>query len=252
MNKSIILGIRRFLVRIPRLIWQQEVARSARMGQKSLAFMTPDHHRVRDFVVRELPRIARPISPELISVSLDLKHEQVVSILDELEQRLTFLYRNEMGAVTWAYPVTVDPTPHRISFSSGEQIYAAWGIDAIATPFVQGQLRKDPLTFTIHTCCAHCGKEFNIEMDGELNYTVSELEAKPMVFVPMVDFSRLEDPSIIDAFWRNSVFFWSEEHVKEYRREHRNIRGTFMSLAQSVYLTPITQGAIFGFPRRET
>ena len=40
----------------------------------------------------------------------------------------------------------------------------------------------------------------HIEMDSELNYSVSEPDSKPLVFVPMVDFSTLEDPSIIDAF----------------------------------------------------
>jgi len=38
---------------------------------------------------------------------------------------MTYLYRNARGEVTWAYPVTVDHTPHRVTFSSGEQIYAA-------------------------------------------------------------------------------------------------------------------------------
>jgi hypothetical protein len=65
---------------------------------------------------------------------------------------------------------------------------------------VQGQLRKEELTFTIHTTCAHCGKEIYIEMDSDLNYTVLEQDAKPLVFVPMVDFGKLKDPSIIDAF----------------------------------------------------
>jgi len=37
-------------------------------------------------------------------------------------------------------------------------------------------------------------------MDSDLNYTVSEPDAKPLVFVPMVDFGKLKDPSIIDAF----------------------------------------------------
>jgi hypothetical protein len=37
-------------------------------------------------------------------------------------------------------------------------------------------------------------------MDGDLNYRVVEDGAKPLVFVPMVDFDKLEDPSIIDAF----------------------------------------------------
>jgi hypothetical protein len=125
MNKSLLLGIWRILLRIPRPIWQQEVARSARAGEKSLAFMTDGHHRVRDFVVRELPRFEKPIPPETIAQSLDMEQEHVISILDELEKNLTFLYRNEEGAVAWAYPVTVEQTPHRITFSTGEQIYAA-------------------------------------------------------------------------------------------------------------------------------
>jgi hypothetical protein len=39
-----------------------------------------------------------------------------------------------------------------------------------------------------------------LEIDSELNYRVVEDGAEPLVFVPMVDFGRLEDPSIIDAF----------------------------------------------------
>ena len=38
---------------------------------------------------------------------------------------MTFLFRNSQGAVTWAYPVTVEPTPHRVAFSTGEEVYAA-------------------------------------------------------------------------------------------------------------------------------
>ena len=125
MNKSLLIGLWRFLLRIPRPIWQQEVARSVRAAQKSLAFMTTDHHKVRDFVVREMPRIAEPIPPELVARSLDMDLAHVVTLLDDLEKNLTFLYRNEHGAVTWAYPVTVERTPQRVSFSSGEEIYAA-------------------------------------------------------------------------------------------------------------------------------
>jgi hypothetical protein len=48
----------------------------------------------------------------------------VVSILGELEQHLKFVFRNERGEVTWAYPVTVDETPHRARFSTGEDAYS--------------------------------------------------------------------------------------------------------------------------------
>jgi hypothetical protein len=65
---------------------------------------------------------------------------------------------------------------------------------------VQGQLRNEALSVIIRTECAHCGKEMCIEIDSQLKYSVADPEAKPLVFVPMVDFSTLEDPSIIDAF----------------------------------------------------
>ena len=63
--------------------------------------------------------------PELIAARLDLPLGEVIPILDDLETHLTFLFRDEEGHVLWAYPMTASPTPHRVFFSSGEQIYAA-------------------------------------------------------------------------------------------------------------------------------
>ncbi len=91
-----------------------------------LNFMTGDHHLVRYFVVRELPRNqGRPLSPQDISSRLRLSLSRVISILDDLEQHLFFLVRNEAGEVSWAFPVTAEITPHRVRFSSGERIFAA-------------------------------------------------------------------------------------------------------------------------------
>ena len=108
------------MVPIPRLIWQRQVR-----GDVQLDFMTEEHHRVRNFVVTEIPRVEKPLSPEFIAQELKLPLDQVVDILDDLEKHMTFLFRNEQGAVAWAYPVTVDQTPHRMTFSTGEQINAA-------------------------------------------------------------------------------------------------------------------------------
>ncbi len=90
-----------------------------------MSFMTPMHHRVRNFAVAELPRAGKSLPPAAIAAQLDLPLEQVAHILDDLEKHLVFLFRNPLGEVAWAYPVTVDPTPHRVTFSSGEKIYAA-------------------------------------------------------------------------------------------------------------------------------
>ena len=65
---------------------------------------------------------------------------------------------------------------------------------------MQGQLRQEHLTFFIQTSCAHCGQQIHLEIDSDMHYQVAEAEADPLVFVPMVNFARLKDPSIIDAF----------------------------------------------------
>jgi hypothetical protein len=65
---------------------------------------------------------------------------------------------------------------------------------------VQGLLRKEKISFEIETECSHCHTPLHIHMDSDLNYKVIEKDAKPLVFSPMVNFSKLEDPSIIDAY----------------------------------------------------
>jgi hypothetical protein len=56
------------------------------------------------------------------------------------------------------------------------------------------------MSFAIETECAHCKQPLHLEMDSSLNYSITEDAAEPLVFVPMVDFDKLDDPSIIDAF----------------------------------------------------
>lgn len=125
MNKSILLGLWRNLLRIPGLIWQAEVTHHAEKGDSRIDFMSADHHAVRDFVVLEIPQRGSPIAAEVIASGANLSLQRTREILDELERGMTFLFRNEKGEVVWAYPVTAEPTPHRIHFSTGEQIYAA-------------------------------------------------------------------------------------------------------------------------------
>jgi hypothetical protein len=95
-----------------------------RMSER-LAFMSRDHHAVRDFVVREMPRQQRPLSPRQIATFTGIDFDRVLTILSDLEKHLFFLVRNLEGNVNWAFPVTTDVTAHRLSFSSGENIFAA-------------------------------------------------------------------------------------------------------------------------------
>jgi hypothetical protein len=120
----LLLGLGRYMIPIPRMVWHRLMKANARKIRAGLGFMSADHHRVRDFVVTELPRAGAPLPPESIAEQLALSVSRVRSILDELEQHLTFLFRNDRGEVTWAYPVTVDETPHHASFSTGEEAYS--------------------------------------------------------------------------------------------------------------------------------
>lgn len=117
-----LLGTGRRLLPLPGFIWRRNVTAS---DPAALAWMSDDHHRVRNYAVRELAYRDAPLPPETVAAELGLPLVQTTTLLDELEKRMTFLYRNPQGAVTWAYPVTVEETPHRIVYSSGEEGHAA-------------------------------------------------------------------------------------------------------------------------------
>jgi hypothetical protein len=125
MTNKLLIGFWRTMVGVPPVLWEKQIERMRHKVKKSTRFMSPEHRLVHHYVVRELPRVGEPIPVERVAQGLALGVEQTIEILKELEERLTFLYRNEQGHVLWAYPVTVEKTPHRITFGSGERLYAA-------------------------------------------------------------------------------------------------------------------------------
>ncbi len=125
MKNKLMSGLWRHMLPIPPFLWKKQIVSVRNKLEKELAFMSEKHRLVHHFVVRELPRVGEPLSPEFIAGKLCLPLGQVRTILNELEEHMTFLFRNNEGAVVWAYPVTVDKTPHHLTFSTGEQLYAA-------------------------------------------------------------------------------------------------------------------------------
>ena len=65
---------------------------------------------------------------------------------------------------------------------------------------MQGRLREKTLSVVVRTKCAYSSEPIIIEIDSELRYRIVEGGKDPLVFVPHVDFAKLADPSIIDAF----------------------------------------------------
>lgn len=121
----VLIGVGREIHSVPDDAFQKGVkGLPARMASR-LAFMLRNHHSVRDFAVRELPRQDRPLSPMQIAQVTGLAPQDVSAILADLERNLFFLVRDREGNVSWAFPVTTSETPHRLRFSTGEKIFGA-------------------------------------------------------------------------------------------------------------------------------
>ena len=121
----VLLGFKHKMVPIPWFLFTKMLRRGANKTKRILGGLDDEHRRVHYFVVKMLPSLARPMPPDFIAEGLNLNEARVIQILDELERRLIFLFRPGGRDIVWAYPITAEPTPHRLAFSSGERLWAA-------------------------------------------------------------------------------------------------------------------------------
>ena len=125
MAENVILGKGRGFEKLPRNTWEEHVVIESQHIPAVLDFMTADHHRIRNFVVKEIARTGKTVSPAKISAALAIPQSRIIARLDDLEKNLFFLVRDSGGNVTWAYPVTAEKTPHKMMFNTGEKVHAA-------------------------------------------------------------------------------------------------------------------------------
>ncbi len=125
MSDWAMVGVWRFILRIPPAIGKKRASQFAAKLREVAGTLSVQDRAIHHFTVRELPRLGGRMPPQYIAKSLDLSPAAVTEVLAGLEARMSFVVRDEEGAVTWAYPVTAETTPHRIRFRSGETLYAA-------------------------------------------------------------------------------------------------------------------------------
>jgi hypothetical protein len=119
------LGLWRYVLHVPPFIWKKQIEKGQKRFEREYGKMPEDVRQVHHFVVKELACFGKPLPELLIAKKIGLPIDSVRQAMDYLEKRMTYLYRNADRAVIWAYPVTVDKTPHKITFSTGEKLYAA-------------------------------------------------------------------------------------------------------------------------------
>ncbi len=125
MGATLLAGFWRYMLSIPPFLWEKQIHKGREKIRADLGFMTDEHRAVHHCIVRELPHAREPLSPAFVADRLSMSAELVRSIFNDLEKHMTFICRNSEGMAVWAYPVTVEKTPHQVIFSTGEKIYAA-------------------------------------------------------------------------------------------------------------------------------
>ena len=97
MADLILMGRGASIENIPLRDWERELSATPEHIARRLEFMSCDHHLVRNFVVRELPRLGRPISLAEISHALHLTRELYVERDDFMEDAPKKFFRLSLG-----------------------------------------------------------------------------------------------------------------------------------------------------------
>jgi len=125
MQNRLMIGLWRLMIQLPPSLLEGMMAKAREKFARELAFMTGEHRMVHHYAVRQLPYATSPLAPESIAAALGMNREKVEALLDDLERHMTFLFMNDRREVVWAYPVTLEKTPHHLTFGTGETVYAA-------------------------------------------------------------------------------------------------------------------------------
>ncbi len=122
----VLIGRGNTIARIDEAAWKDAVTAHVVHMPQRLAFMTPAHHRVRNAAVLGLTRSGgRPLSMAQLAAAAGVDEADTRAIAAELERNLFFVVREGEDHVSWAFPVTVDRTPHRLTLDSGESVFGA-------------------------------------------------------------------------------------------------------------------------------
>lgn len=119
------LGFWKVTLPVPAFFINRDVGAGIKRARKQVRQFSKEKQAVHHYVVRELPKQGKPLSLENIARGLALPLEKVARLVAQLEQAKTFLFRKNSDRIDWAYPVTVDDTPHKVTFSTGERVNAA-------------------------------------------------------------------------------------------------------------------------------
>jgi len=108
----------------------------------------------------------KPPATEDLRLSIDKPEEEIIRILDRLEKKGDLLLRKKgTQEIISIYPLSLEPTQHRITLEDGTTLFAMCAVDALGMPIMFNR------NVRITSRCEECKHEMVFEVkNGEIAF----------------------------------------------------------------------------------
>ncbi len=122
-----------------------------------------DRERAAREAVLSLIREGKAPDADLLAVDLGRTRAEAGALLDALVAKGCVVRDAVSGHITAAYPLSTQPTRHRVTLAGGQTVHALCAVDALGVSPVFG------LSAAIEARCPHCERILRLEVaDGEV------------------------------------------------------------------------------------
>jgi hypothetical protein len=230
MNKGELLGFSRWTLSVPNLFRERQMEAIIREFDRGLRELTDEHRLIHRLLVLWLIETKKPVEVIEIAEKMKLTIDRAAEIVAELDRDTGLLRRNADGAITAAYPVTLDKTRGRLVLSRGEETGAESILDALAT---LAWFERSGGTVNGHytTACRHCRRTLHIIAAGEQPLKIVEEDTGVRILIPLMPGKTGVEGILFHL--QNAAVFCTDEHAKEHRAQIGGVKGYYLAPDQS-------------------
>ncbi len=230
MNKGELLGFSRWILSVPSLFRERQMAAVIRDFDRGLRGLSDDHRLVHRRLVLWLIKSKRPVEVIEAAEKMKLTIDCTAEIIAGLDRNTGLLQRNADGAVTGAYPVTLDQTRGRLILATGDEVGAESLLDALATLGLSDQ-SGGASNGHYTTLCQHCRRTLHIIVKSGQPVKTVEEDTGVRILIPLAT-EKTGVEGILFCL-KNATVFCTDEHVREHRAQNGGVRGYYLTLDQS-------------------